>query len=298
MGIEAYYEGDWEHALELYERSRALRERLGDVTNVAMQTSNIGEILSDQGHLEEAERLFTEVERICDSRRSAAHVVRRACQPRPSRRARGSAATTHVSCSRARSGAFATSTRRASRSRRRFDWRRSRSCTVTGRRRRWLRTRAVLDVAGGRRRHRRPARRGLATQGCCTAPTARRSGCTRGHRRECRDRPGSRRPLRGRADARLARGGRRRRRRRRGERGAPGAAGGRAHRPTPTTAADPLSEAADRVVRREPDDDPEIAAPGEFPLLLAGRHRVVLAALRHDEEGARRRPCSGRRRTS
>ena len=67
MGIEAYYAGEWESALELYERSRALRERLGDVTNVAMQMSNIGEILSDQGHLDEAARLFTDVERICDS---------------------------------------------------------------------------------------------------------------------------------------------------------------------------------------------------------------------------------------
>ena len=67
MGIEAYYEGDWESALEVYERSRKLRERLGDVTNVAMQMSNIGEILSDQGHLDEAERLFKEVERICDA---------------------------------------------------------------------------------------------------------------------------------------------------------------------------------------------------------------------------------------
>ena len=66
MGIEAYYEGDWPLALELYDRSRALRRRLGDVTNVAMQTSNIAEILSDQGHVDEAARLFSEVERTCD----------------------------------------------------------------------------------------------------------------------------------------------------------------------------------------------------------------------------------------
>jgi class 3 adenylate cyclase/tetratricopeptide (TPR) repeat protein len=67
VGIEAYYEGDWTKALDLYERSRALRERLGDVTNVAIQMSNIGEIRSDQGHLEEAEALFREVQRICDT---------------------------------------------------------------------------------------------------------------------------------------------------------------------------------------------------------------------------------------
>ena len=67
VGIEAYYEGDWTKALDLYERSRALRERLGDVTNVAIQMSNIGEIRSDQGHLEEAEALFRDVQRICDT---------------------------------------------------------------------------------------------------------------------------------------------------------------------------------------------------------------------------------------
>jgi class 3 adenylate cyclase/tetratricopeptide (TPR) repeat protein len=67
LGVEAYYEGDWEKALDLYERSRALRERLGDVTNVAMQMNNIGEILSDQGHHDQAGRLFEEVARICDA---------------------------------------------------------------------------------------------------------------------------------------------------------------------------------------------------------------------------------------
>jgi tetratricopeptide (TPR) repeat protein len=67
LGVEAYYEGDWEKALDLYERSRKLRERLGDVTNVARQMSNIGEIRSDQGHLDEAELLFHQVVRICDT---------------------------------------------------------------------------------------------------------------------------------------------------------------------------------------------------------------------------------------
>ncbi len=66
LGIEAYYVGDWEKALDLYERSRALRERLGDVAYVALQMSNIGEIRSDQGRLDEAEKLFQEVERISD----------------------------------------------------------------------------------------------------------------------------------------------------------------------------------------------------------------------------------------
>jgi tetratricopeptide (TPR) repeat protein len=65
LGVEAYYEGDWTKALDLYERSRALSERIGDVSKVAMQTNNIAEIRSDQGHMEDAERMFLEVERVC-----------------------------------------------------------------------------------------------------------------------------------------------------------------------------------------------------------------------------------------
>jgi class 3 adenylate cyclase/tetratricopeptide (TPR) repeat protein len=61
LGIEAYYDGDWEKALDLYERSRKLHLRIGAATHVGMTTINIGEILSDQGRLEEAERLFAEV---------------------------------------------------------------------------------------------------------------------------------------------------------------------------------------------------------------------------------------------
>jgi class 3 adenylate cyclase/tetratricopeptide (TPR) repeat protein len=61
LGIEAYYDGDWTKASDLYERSRKLHERIGDMTHIGMTSINIGEILSDQGHLEEAERLFREV---------------------------------------------------------------------------------------------------------------------------------------------------------------------------------------------------------------------------------------------
>ena len=67
LGIEAYYEGDWDKALDVYDRSRALFERIGDVISVAMANNNIGEIRSDQGALEEAQTLFEEVERACDA---------------------------------------------------------------------------------------------------------------------------------------------------------------------------------------------------------------------------------------
>ena len=49
LGIDFYWEGEWANALDVYERSRALFERIGDVTSVAMAMNNIGEILSDQG---------------------------------------------------------------------------------------------------------------------------------------------------------------------------------------------------------------------------------------------------------
>lgn len=58
LGIDAYYEGDWEAALDLYERSRGARERAGDVVGAATAANNIGEILSDQGHITTAEALF------------------------------------------------------------------------------------------------------------------------------------------------------------------------------------------------------------------------------------------------
>jgi class 3 adenylate cyclase/tetratricopeptide (TPR) repeat protein len=60
LGIEAYYEGDWEKALDVYQRARRLFERIGDVTSVAMTANNIGEILSDQGRFDEAGKLFEE----------------------------------------------------------------------------------------------------------------------------------------------------------------------------------------------------------------------------------------------
>src|SRR5439155_17008926 len=67
VGIEAYYEGDWEKALDVYKQGRRLFERIGDVTNVAMRTNNIGEILADQGRFDEAGELFEEARRAVDS---------------------------------------------------------------------------------------------------------------------------------------------------------------------------------------------------------------------------------------
>ena len=67
LGIDAYYEGRWDDALELYERSRRARERIGDVVGAATAANNIAEILSDQGKLDEAEELLREVDRTCSA---------------------------------------------------------------------------------------------------------------------------------------------------------------------------------------------------------------------------------------
>jgi class 3 adenylate cyclase/tetratricopeptide (TPR) repeat protein len=60
MGMFEYFRGQWDHAAELYERGRQLRLRIGDTIDAAMGTTNVGEILSDQGRLEEAKAMFAD----------------------------------------------------------------------------------------------------------------------------------------------------------------------------------------------------------------------------------------------
>jgi len=67
LGIDAYYEGRWDEALEFYGRSRSARERIGDIVGAATIANNIAEILSDQGRIEEAETELREVRAICEA---------------------------------------------------------------------------------------------------------------------------------------------------------------------------------------------------------------------------------------
>lgn len=60
LGINAYYEGRWDVAVENYRRSRELWQRSGDAVQLATADNNIAEVLSDQGRLDEAEPLFRE----------------------------------------------------------------------------------------------------------------------------------------------------------------------------------------------------------------------------------------------
>jgi tetratricopeptide (TPR) repeat protein len=57
-GADAYERGDWDEAIELYERALALKRRLGDDAEAAICESNIAEIWLDQGHVAQAEGLL------------------------------------------------------------------------------------------------------------------------------------------------------------------------------------------------------------------------------------------------
>ena len=60
----AWLEGRWDEAVELYDKGRQLRIRIGDAVDAATGTHNIAEVLSDQGRLEEARALFEESLRV------------------------------------------------------------------------------------------------------------------------------------------------------------------------------------------------------------------------------------------
>lgn len=55
LGIDAYYEGRWDDAIAYYDRSTACEDLDGNVVGSAISVSNTAEVLSDQGHLDEAE---------------------------------------------------------------------------------------------------------------------------------------------------------------------------------------------------------------------------------------------------
>ena len=64
LGVDAYFEGRWEDALDAYRRSGELSRRAGDVVSGARAANNEAEILSDQGRFEEAQQRFEEALRV------------------------------------------------------------------------------------------------------------------------------------------------------------------------------------------------------------------------------------------
>ncbi|HXH89087.1 MAG TPA: tetratricopeptide repeat protein [Gaiellaceae bacterium] len=64
VGIEAYFDGRWDDALDWYRRSGETAARIGDVVSVARAQINEGEILSDRGQFDEARALFDQALRV------------------------------------------------------------------------------------------------------------------------------------------------------------------------------------------------------------------------------------------
>jgi class 3 adenylate cyclase/tetratricopeptide (TPR) repeat protein len=64
LGALAYFDGLWDDAISLYRRASECSERAGRPTDVAYTDCNVGEILSDQGHFEEAEAHLQRARRI------------------------------------------------------------------------------------------------------------------------------------------------------------------------------------------------------------------------------------------
>ncbi|MBV8692250.1 MAG: tetratricopeptide repeat protein, partial [Actinobacteria bacterium] len=60
LGMQAYFAGDMQEASRLYGESRDALAAAGALVASAITANNLGEILSDQGRLDEAEAVFTE----------------------------------------------------------------------------------------------------------------------------------------------------------------------------------------------------------------------------------------------
>ncbi len=64
LGIHAYWEGRWQDAIDLFGRARTIFRTIGSSLGDADSTFNIGEILSQQGRLAEAEQHVREAARL------------------------------------------------------------------------------------------------------------------------------------------------------------------------------------------------------------------------------------------
>ena len=64
LGMFAYFQGRWEEAVELYRGAGECSERAGTPGDVACADCNVGEILSDQGHLREADAYLRRAQRV------------------------------------------------------------------------------------------------------------------------------------------------------------------------------------------------------------------------------------------
>jgi tetratricopeptide (TPR) repeat protein len=64
LGVEAYYGGAWDRAVDCYEHARQLYEQAGDDWNMAIASANVAELLVDQGRLLQAAPLVEDALRV------------------------------------------------------------------------------------------------------------------------------------------------------------------------------------------------------------------------------------------
>jgi tetratricopeptide (TPR) repeat protein len=64
LGSFAYWEGRWDDSIRLLTKGRELRLQIGDTVDAALGTSNIAEVRSDQGRLEEARAMLEDALRV------------------------------------------------------------------------------------------------------------------------------------------------------------------------------------------------------------------------------------------
>jgi class 3 adenylate cyclase/tetratricopeptide (TPR) repeat protein len=67
LGMFAYFRGCWDEAIDWYRQQGACSERSGNPANVAYTGCNVGEILSDQGHFEDAKLHLERARRVWSS---------------------------------------------------------------------------------------------------------------------------------------------------------------------------------------------------------------------------------------
>jgi class 3 adenylate cyclase/tetratricopeptide (TPR) repeat protein len=75
LGVQAYADGRWDEALELYTCAQEDCLRSGDRQNAAMVATNLGELLVSKGDVEEAQRVLTEARRVLRSSRYASFAI-------------------------------------------------------------------------------------------------------------------------------------------------------------------------------------------------------------------------------
>jgi tetratricopeptide (TPR) repeat protein len=75
LGMFAYFDGRWDDAIALYRRAGECGKRSGRPADMAFTDCNVGEILSDQGRLEEAEEHLRQARRVWSSTQESQSVA-------------------------------------------------------------------------------------------------------------------------------------------------------------------------------------------------------------------------------